>query len=307
MSFTQVMKIAVAGGSGFIGTHLIRHLLEQNDEVVLISRSHKGHDAIGNGRNEIPVITWNDLLAQKDRLEGFDAIVNLSGETINQRWTQAAKQRIIQSRLDAAERVGKLVEALQVKPKVVINGSGMSIYGSSETDTYDERSPKRLTDFLTEVIEVWEQAADDHIRGTRLVKLRVGLVLGTDGGALPKMALPYKMGVGGRVGAGRQWMSWIHIEDMSRLIHHCIEREDISGPVNATAPNPVRNDQFGQALGRAMHRPHWMPVPSVALKLLFGEMSVLVLTGQKVLPWVAQEHGFTFQFPFIEDALRDLY
>jgi uncharacterized protein (TIGR01777 family) len=296
------VKIAVAGGTGFIGTHLIDYLRKQGDEVILVSRSANGSNPFG-----LPVVTWNAMQVEKERLEGLDAFVNLSGESIDQRWTQEAKKRILQSRLHTAEQLGKLIDALDAKPKAVVNGSGMSIYGTSETDTYDEQSPQRLTDFLAGVVEQWEKAVDEHVRGPRTVKLRIGLVLGTDGGALPKMALPYKLGAGGRVGRGKHWMSWIHIEDMVRLIRYCAEREDISGPVNATAPHPVTNDQFGRALGRAMHRPHWMPVPSFALKLLFGELSVLLLEGQKVLPRAALEHGFTYRFTTIDEALGDLY
>lgn len=296
------MRIAIAGGTGFIGTHLIRYLLEQGDEVVLVSRSAGGHNPFG-----LPVVTWDGMLEQRDRLEGLDAFVNLSGESINQRWTASAKHRIVQSRLETAKRLGELVDALEVKPKVVVNGSGMSIYGTSETDEYDERSPKRLTDFLAEVVDQWEAAVDRYVHVPRLVKLRIGLVLGADGGALPPMAMPYKLGVGGRVGSGKHWMSWIHIDDMVRLIRHCIERPDIEGPINATAPNPVRNDQFGRALGGALHRPHWMPVPAFMLKLLFGELSVLLLQGQKVLPRKALEHGFTFRYTSVDEALKSLY
>lgn len=296
------MKIAVAGGTGFIGTHLIDYLRKLGDEVILVSRSANGSNRFG-----LPVVTWNAMLAEKERLEGLDAFVNLSGESINQRWTQEAKKRILQSRLDTAEQLGKLIDALEAKPKAVINGSGMSIYGTSETDSYDERSPQRLTDFLAGVVEQWEKAVDEQVRGPRTVKLRIGLVLGTDGGALPQMALPYKLGVGGRVGSGKHWMSWIHIDDMVRLIRYCAEREDLAGPVNATAPYPVTNDQFGRALGRAIHRPHWMPVPSFTLKLLFGELSVLLLKGQKVIPRAALEHGFMYHFPTIDEALGELY
>lgn len=296
------MRIAVAGGTGFIGTHLIQYLREQGDEVILISRSAGGHNPF-----QLPVVTWSDMQTAKERLEGLDAIVNLSGESINQRWTDAAKQRILQSRLDTAKKLGKLVDALDQKPKVVVNGSGMSIYGTSETDSYEEGSPQRLTDFLAGVVAEWEKAVDDHIHGPRIVKLRIGLVLGTDGGALPPMALPYKLGAGGRVGSGNHWMSWIHIVDMVRLIRYCIEQPDVAGPVNATAPNPVRNDEFGRALGRALHRPHWMPVPSFMLKLMFGELSVLLLEGQKVLPRAALDHGFKFQFNTVDEALGELY
>lgn len=295
------MKIAVAGGTGFVGRHLTAYLRGQGDEVVLISRSNKGSE--GNG---IPVLTWEELAASQDRLEGVDGIVNLAGASINQRWTDEAKRQILGSRLDTVERLAHIVNRLQTKPRVVISGSAMAIYGTSESDTYDEQSPERVVDFLSGVVHKWEAAAN-QIRGPRLVKLRTGVVLGKDGGALPKMALPYRLGVGGRIGNGKQWLSWIHIEDMVRLIRFCLEREEISGPVNATAPHPATNEQFGEAISKAMGRPNWLPVPSIAFKLAFGEMSELLLSGQRVLPRAAMEHGFAYRYETIGRALTNLY
>ncbi|PYI50079.1 TIGR01777 family oxidoreductase [Paenibacillus flagellatus] len=295
------MKIAIGGGTGFIGRRLVRYLESCGDETILISRKTSG-----GIRGERRTIAWDELTANRDHLEGLDAIVNLSGESINQRWTDKAKRRVLQSRLETAAKLAELVGALENKPKVVVNGSGMSVYGTSETDVYDETSPPRVVDFLSGVVVEWERAAD-AIPAPRLVKLRVGLVLGDDGGALPLMALPYKLGVGGRVGTGRQWVSWIHIDDIVRLIRHCIERDDIAGPVNATAPNPVTNDAFGRALAAALHRPHWLPVPGFAFRLAFGEMADLLLTGQRVLPKAALEHGFRFRYETADEALKAIF
>jgi uncharacterized protein (TIGR01777 family) len=294
------MKIAIAGGTGFIGKHLIAHLAQQQADITLISRTKQGADS-----QNVKRITWDELDAESGRLEGFDAIINLSGETINQRWTQAAKQRILQSRIDTTSRIAQLVAHLQKKPKAVINGSGISFYGVSETDAYNENSPLRQVDFLSGVVAQWEQAAD-QIKGIRVIKLRVGIVLGNDGGALPKMILPYRLGIGGRIGSGRQWLSWIHIADMVRLIEFCIANEQIEGPVNATAPDPVTNDHFGRAVGEVLHKPHWLPVPALAFKVMFGELSELLLQGQKVLPGKSIDHGFVFQFPAIKEALEEL-
>ncbi|WNR43227.1 TIGR01777 family oxidoreductase [Paenibacillus roseipurpureus] len=293
------MKIAITGGSGFIGKRLIAYWLEQGYELINISRS---------SATRIPgvtTVTWDDLKMKPDTLQGLHAIVNLAGESISQRWTAAAKSRIIQSRLDAAANVAKLVASMDVKPRVVVNASGMSYYGTSETDTFDETSPFRNTDFLASVVKQWEHAAD-QIQGTRVVKVRVGLVLDNLEGAFPKMALPYKLGVGGTVGSGRQWMSWIHIDDMVRLIDFCVDHDDIEGPVNATAPNPVTNQQFGRTLATVMRRPNIFPVPAFMMKLLFGELSVLLLEGQKVLPRVLQQHGFVWKFPQLQEALAQL-
>lgn len=294
------MKIAIAGGSGFIGQHLIQNWIANQQEVVLISRSPQPttHPLLTS-------VTWSELSRQPERLEGIDAIVNLAGESINQRWTPEAKRRILQSRLDTTGQLADLVAALETKPAVVINASGMSIYGLSETATFDESSPHVHDHFLASVVEEWEQAAD-RIPAPRLVKLRVGLVLGLDGGAFPKMYLPYRLFAGGKVGSGRQWLSWIHVADLVQLINFCIEHDEISGPVNGTAPHPQTNDQFGRILGQVAKRPHWMPVPSFMMKLLFGELAVLLLEGQRVLPQKALDHGFQFSYPTLEVALRSL-
>jgi uncharacterized protein (TIGR01777 family) len=294
------MKIAITGGTGFVGSHLIPFFLQNGHEIILISRS-----VVVSPKNHITAVTWDYLKEDPSFFEGIDAIVNLAGESINQRWSQEAKKRILDSRLQAALNIQELVRKLVVKPKVLIQASGMSIYGTSETDVYDERSSKRILDFLSGIVEKWEVAAD-QIEGVRVVKIRVGVVLGNKGGAFPPMALPYKLGVGGKIGSGKQWISWIHIEDMVRLIDYCMLRDDILGPVNATAPNPVTNDQFGRAMAKAFHRPHWFPIPAFVMKLMFGELSTLLLDGQKVLPYVLLEHGFSFSYPTVDKALETL-
>ncbi|MEC0266518.1 TIGR01777 family oxidoreductase [Paenibacillus anseongense] len=293
------MKIAVTGGSGFIGRRLIAYWQQRSHEMITISRSSQ---AVVQGAR---TVTWAELQDAPEKLEGLDAIVNLAGESINQRWTAAAKQRILESRIAAARQVAQLVERLDKKPKVVVNASGMSIYGTSESATFDERSPHHTMDFLSSVVDKWEQAAD-QIKGPRLVKVRVGLVLDGKEGAFPKMAFPYKLGVGGTIGSGRQWLSWIHIEDMVRLIDFCIQNEKISGPVNATAPNPVTNKQFGAQLAQALHRPNLFPLPAFVMKLAFGELSTLLLEGQKVLPHVLLQHGFSFTYRSVDKALADI-
>lgn len=295
------MKVAVFGGSGFIGRNLVRELQRRGGEAVIVSRS--GAPSSGAAR-----VTWRELEDDPSPLEGCTAFVNLAGATINTRWTAAAKARILRSRLDAAERVADIVRRLERRPSVVLNGSGMSVYGYSEDETFDESSPEDGDDFLAGVVREWERAADRiaEIPGVRLVKLRIGLVLGRDGGAFPLMVLPYKLFAGGRVGSGRQIHSWIHIRDMVGIMLHCIEHADISGPVNCTAPAPVTNDEFGRAVAEALGRPHWLPVPSIAFKLLFGEMSEVLLQGQRVLPGKMLQYGYKFSFSGIEEAVRDL-
>jgi len=303
------VKIAVSGGTGFIGGHLIRHLLERGDDIVVVSRSDKPvsiHTNKTAGQmTELRSVSWQQLEQDPSLLEGINGWVNLSGESINRRWTEQAKKEILGSRLRTTGQVADVIGRLKHKPKVVVNGSGMSIYGTSEKDIFDESSPARTVDFLTSVVDRWEKAAD-RIPAERIVKLRVGLVLGADGGALPPMMLPYKLFAGGRVGSGKQWLSWIHVEDMVRLITFCLDNDNMEGGVNGTGPNPVTNDQFGRVLGRSLGRPHYFPVPSFMFKLLFGELSVLLLEGQKVLPAKALHHGFRFLYPDLELALRNI-
>ncbi|EGL14809.1 MULTISPECIES: TIGR01777 family oxidoreductase [unclassified Paenibacillus] len=294
------MRIAISGGTGFIGGHLIAHFKKRGDELILISRSASGHAYAG-----VQTVTWSEIEHNPRYLEGTDAWINLAGSTINQRWSETAKRQILSSRLKTTAAVASTLKALQNKPPVVVNASAMAIYGTSETHTYDEFSPVRADDFLAEVVKEWEEAAD-RIPAERIVKIRTGLVLGTDGGAFPKMALPFKFGAGGRIGSGSQWMSWIHIADMVALIDACIRNEDISGPVNATAPHPVRNREFAQTLGSVLRRPHVLPVPAFALKLVLGELSMLLLEGQRVLPRKLLEHEFQFRYPTLEEALLEL-
>jgi len=296
------MRVAIAGGTGFIGSALTKALLERNDEVLIISRTSPKNQSKRTGFNQL---TWDELEASPSLLEGIDAIVNLTGESINQRWNKAAKQRVMDSRLTAAARISKLVKSLQLKPPLVINASGISAYGISADGVFDESSPSRVTDFLSEVVQKWEQAADS-IPAERLVKLRVGVVLDKKEGAFPLMAMPYRLFGGGKIGSGEQWLSWIHLEDMIRLILFILDNKFIEGPINASSPDPVTNDTFGRALGKAMGRPHWFPVPAFVMRTLFGEMSTLLLDGQRALPSRALENGFVFRYPTVDSAMEEL-
>ncbi|QGQ96314.1 TIGR01777 family protein [Paenibacillus psychroresistens] len=294
------MKIAISGGSGFIGTHLINYLLTKQYEVLLISRSPK------ITQEKVVCVTWAELDQDSSRIEKLDAWINLAGESINQRWTKSAKSRIIESRITIIHHIAKLMEKLEVKPRVIIHSSAIGIYGTSDTKTFTEESKSKSTDFLSEVVREWEKAAE-QLKGARVVRLRTGLVLSLDGGALPTMVMPYRFGIGGRVGKGTQWVSWIHITDMVRLFDYCLTSDHISGAVNAVSPHPVTMEQFGKTIARVWHRPHLFPVPSFVLKLMFGEMSVLVLEGQRVLPQVLLEHDYVFQFKELEPALQELH
>ncbi|MEK3785795.1 MULTISPECIES: TIGR01777 family oxidoreductase [Paenibacillus] len=297
------MKIAICGGSGLIGSALVDFSKKNNHDIIIVSRKSPDREASDSA---ITYVTWDELKHNPEHLEEIDALVNLAGENLNQRWTNAARKRILQSRLDTVASVASIVAALKHKPKVVIQASAMGIYGTSDTATFVENSPTRTDSFLAEVSSKWEQAAD-AIQDTRLVKLRITVVLSNKGGAYPLLRLPYKLGVGGKMGDGQQWTSWVHIADMVGIINHCIHDTSISGPVNAVAPHPVRNEDFGQTIAKVYHRPHWLKVPGFAVSAAMGEASELVLEGQKVLPAKLLEHGYTFQFPTLEKALEALH
>ncbi|EFM11748.1 protein of unknown function DUF1731 [Paenibacillus curdlanolyticus YK9] len=291
------MRIAITGGTGFIGQALVQALVARGDEVIVLTRAIP---QATKQQDHVSYLTWEEA-ADPVRLGTLDAIVNLAGETISRRWTTEGKQQILHSRLQAASNVAAIAAAQPVRPHVVVNASGISVYGSTDERIVDESSPPGQ-DFLSDVVVQWEAAAD-RIPADRIVKLRTGVVLDAAGKAFSLMALPYKLFVGGKVGSGKQWLSWIHREDMVRLILFSLDHEQLSGPINACAPQPVTNDEFGRALGKAYHRPHWLPVPAFAFRILFGEMSSLLLEGQRALPKQATQAGFVFRYPAIHEAL----
>lgn len=296
------MKVAIAGGTGFIGAAVASSLRARGDEVIIISRSGKPDHPSSEGCS---FVTWEQLRQAPALLGGAAAIVNLAGETINQRWTAAAKRRIITSRTEAADKLAEALSALEHKPAVLIQASAVGGYGVSPTATFNESSPLADNDFLSEVVNAWEQAAS-RIPAGRHVMLRIGLVLDKDGGAFPLMRLPYRLYAGGPMGSGKQWVSWIHLGDLVRLILFCLDHTVMNGPVNGTAPQPQTYDSFGRAIGKAERRPHWFPVPAFALKAALGEMSTLLLDGQRVLPDKAVASGFEYRYPDIDSAMKAL-
>lgn len=291
------MKVAILGGSGFIGRHVMKHLLAEGYDVQIWTRAPEDF----HSTDDVQVEKWP--LDQSRKHLDIDAIINLAGETINQRWTPEAKERILQSRIDTTYHIYQLISKGYLAPKVLVNGSAIGYYGTSLSKKFTENDPPQ-NDFLSQVTAAWERAADQFSSlPLRLVKLRFGLVLG-DGGALPKMLLPYKCFIGGKIGSGQQWVSWIQVEDVSRMIQFVLEKEQTEGVYNAVAPNPVKMNDFGKAIGHTLQRPHWFPVPSVGLKAILGEMSMLILQGQHVLPKRILEEGFSFQYPTIEAAIK---
>lgn len=299
------MRLMLCGGTGFIGTALTQALLSRGDEVWIATRKKPSKTPYDPSLPHPRYVNWTEWSADPDRLGRLDGIVNLAGESINQRWNDKAKARILGSRQEAAARIAYIVKRMSSPPGVVINASGISLYGHSGDKVFDEKSPADPADFLGRTVVEWEKAAD-AIPVQRLVKLRIGLVLAPEGGAFPLLRLPYRLFGGGRMGSGKQGLPWIHLQDMVGLILFCFDNPSISGPVNCVAPEPVSNDEFGRMLGKVTHRPHWFHVPTGLLKLVMGEMSTLVLTGQKAMPQKALDHGYIFTFPKLEGALRDI-
>ncbi|THE12848.1 TIGR01777 family protein [Bacillus timonensis] len=300
------MKIAIAGGTGFVGKKLTDYLLEQSHEVLILTRNA----AKTSDHPRLHFVEWFKAnSAPEIELQEVDAVINLAGESLNSgRWSEARKRRILESRVTATKEIVRILSSLPKKPKVLLNASAVGIYGTSESETFTEETTQIGNDFLANTVSAWEQKANEasHL-GVRTCFLRLGVVLGAGGGALTRMVLPYQFFIGGTIGSGKQWLSWIHIDDVVKGIDFLLQHETVSGPVNFTAPNPVRMKEFGQTAGSVLHRPHWLPVPGFALQLLLGEMSILVLEGQNVLPKKLVENGFSFTFDTVEKALTDIF
>jgi uncharacterized protein (TIGR01777 family) len=290
------MRIVIAGGSGFIGEPLVRRLVARGDDVAVLSRNpakvRAGRGVAWDGKTQGP---WSEEVANAD------AIVNLAGENVGDgRWSEERKQKLVSSRLDAT---GAIVQALRNAPprdRVLVNASAVGYYGLRGDEELDEHGP-RGGGFLAELVERWEAAARQAEPLARLVLLRFGVALSPEGGALKKMMLPFKLGASGPVGSGEQWMSWIDRDDAVRIIEWAIDNRSARGVYNATAPEPVRNRDFTRALGRAMHRPAFLPAPAFALRLAFGQMAEEVLLGgQRVVPRRAEREGFRFELPTLD-------
>jgi uncharacterized protein (TIGR01777 family) len=274
------MIVAVTGASGFIGTRLVRRL--EGNEVRAISRR------TGNVR---------------DAVEGADAVVNLAGEPVSQRWNAEVKRRIRDSRIGTTHNVVEAIEAARKRPSVLVSASAIGYYGSRGDEVLTEQSAPG-SGFLSEVCIEWEREAQVAVKlGVRVVPLRIGIVLGSGGGMLKSVLTPFKAGLGGRLGSGSQWMSWIHLDDLIEMIVFAIEGERLSGPVNGVAPHPVRNSEFTLSLAHAVHRPAVFPVPPFVLKVRFGEMADVILASQRVLPEVAIGAGFQYRYPDLGEAL----
>lgn len=297
------MKIAIAGGSGFIGSYLTKILLEEGHEILILTRKDK------QSKQNIKYVTWlTEGTCPEKEIGDVDAFINLAGVSINEgRWTEEHQQRIYESRMEATDELLRIITSLPKKPFIFINASAIGIYPSSLETIYTEESLEIADDFLGRTVRDWEAKASSlNKEGIRVVSARFGVVLGNDGGALPLMVLPYRLFMGGTMGSGKQWVSWIHVTDAARAILFAMKNEKIKGPVNVTTLSPIQMKDFGKTIGSVLHRPHWFRVPEFIMKLILGQKSSLVLEGQYVLPEVLKKEGFEFLFPTLEAALEDL-
>jgi uncharacterized protein (TIGR01777 family) len=300
------MRVLVTGASGFLGSAVCDALLARGDETVGLSRNPE------RARQGNPTVTWHAWNPTAERppasaLEGVDGVINLIGEPIDQRWTETAKRRIRDSRGRATKNLVDAIGAIEPRPKALVSQSGVGYYGDRGDALLDE-SVGPGSSFDSEVCVAWEAAAREAEKlGVRVVVTRTGLVLDPEHGLLKQLLLPFKLGVGGPLAGGAQYMPWIHVDDEVRLLLWALDTDLASGTYNATAPNPVTNRQFSSALGRALGRPAVVPLPKLALKLRFGgELGEVVAGGQRAVPRRAVDDGFEFRHPEIEPALRDL-
>jgi uncharacterized protein (TIGR01777 family) len=301
-------RVVVTGATGFIGKALCFRLLEEKYDVVALSRSkEKGEKVFGT---DAKVIEWDGKSSEvwQDYANNAYAIVNLAGENIGSgRWTAEKKQSIIQSRLDAGKAVVEAVKSVEKKPKVIIQASAIGYYGLREDEIIDE-SFSAGEGFLANVVKKWElstQEVESH--KTRRVIIRSGVVLGKEGGAVLRLIKPFRLFVGGHLGSGKQWFSWIHLEDEIKAILFLMQREDLKNVFNLTAPHQLIQKDFARIMGKVMKRPSWFPVPGFVLRPVFGEMAKeMLLSGQRVVPRRLLEAGYRFVYPQAELALNEI-
>jgi uncharacterized protein (TIGR01777 family) len=296
----ELMRVLIAGGSGFLGQTLARAWRDAGDVVRILTRQPAGPDDIRWSADPADM-EWSRALANTD------VVINLAGASIaGGRWAAERKALIRDSRLRATRAIVEAINASRT-PIALLSSSAIGYYGVGGDEPLSEAAPPG-SDFLASLCRAWEERALEATAATRVVLLRTGLVLARHGGALRQMALPFQFGIGGRVGTGRQYMSWIHIDDWVGLVRLAAIEASLSGPLNLTAPTPVTNAEFAKALGHAMHRPAVMPAPGFAIRLILGEMGdALILGGQRVVPRRAQELGYRFRYPTLDAALRAIY
>ena len=293
----------ITGGTGLVGSHLVEKLLEhQENKIFILTRS----DRTSKTKNLI-YINWKKR-DWENQVPDIDVVINLAGATLNQHWTASHKQHMMRSRIQSTHALYHLFKSRAQKPSVLFNASAMGYYPPSLTHAYTEQFKTLPHDFLSEIVYQWEKQADlFEMLGTRVIKGRFGLILSNQGGALPMMSLPYRYWVGGKIGHGKQWYSWIHLDDLVQSILFLIRQPDAKGVFNLNAPLPETQNDFGFILGKVLHRPHYTRMPSFILRLLLGEMSTLMLDTQYMVPERLQEMNFHFQYPELTDALQNIY
>lgn len=295
------MKITISGASGLIGRRLVKLLAAEGHTLHVLSR-YAGTNMPGN----IRVSVWDPLKGEPpaEALRDADAIIHLAGEPVAQRWNDDVKRRIRESRVAGTVNLVRAISKVTPRPKALLSASASGYYGDRGDEVLTESSSPG-NDFLAEVCVAWENAAREaEPLGVRVVRVRTGIVLDARGGALATMLPPFKMGVGGRIGTGQQWMPWIHAADLAGIFVWALN-EPVSGAVNGVAPNPVTNAEFTKALRATLKRPAIFPAPTLGLKILFGEMAQVLLGGQRMMPKAAQDGGYVFQFPEVGRALAD--
>lgn len=300
------MRVLVTGASGRIGKALCGELLKRGDEVVGLTRDP---DKAAAAQPQMTWHAWEPTLERPTEaaFEGVDAVVNLVGEKINQRWSDDAKRKIMDSRKVATHNLVGTMEGLAAKPKVLVSQSAVGYYGNRGDEVLDESSAPG-EGFDASVCVEWEKAAHEIDRaGVRLAIVRTGQVMETGGGILGELLLPFKLGLGGPLAGGKQWVPWIHLSDEVGILIWALDTESVTGVVNGTAPNPVTNKEWSKALGKALGRPAVLPIPGIAVEVKFGrEFGKVAQGGQRVLPKRTEELGYAFRFPMIDGALRDL-
>ncbi len=300
------MRVMITGGSGLIGRALSTSLARDNHEVVILSRHPEQVVGLPAG---VQVEPWDPTTPQDCRhlLAGTDAVVNLAGENIAAgRWTAARKQGIRDSRLNAGRVIVQALASATRRPSVVIQASGVGYHGPSGNEELSEKSPPGK-DFLARLAVEWENCtAETESQGVRRAIIRTGVVVSREGGAFPRMLLPFRLFVGGLMGSGKQWFPWIHIADEVAAIRFLLENQSASGPFNLCAPHPVTNAEFARVVAGQMKRPAFLPTPAFLLRVLFGKMSTVLLDGQRAFPKRLTQMGYKFRFPEVEGALQDL-